>query len=457
MCFSLSELPHIHPASLVDPASHSPALLELVDTELSEPIIYHFLDEVYKTADRARHSRGGFFESTAYYSLFAKLGETALSCAEVSTATVLVALVYLDRIRSRLVIYPEEEDGSLERLLLGALVVADKSTNDADTALGNHHWAGAGPILTAGQIGEFERYLLRLLDWKLDVSEEDLLKHHQKVMKAASLPSTRKPSARRTSICTPRNRRSSVASTISNVPSLVPSSPAPSIGRSSPELPRTPDAQPLWRERKGKFRRFFHLPAKIQRITKAPESLPVSLNRPWRRKGKSKMRGSMENLLRIPHTAWIVPLSPYKFHVRCSSQLRMPFSQCRCFSVSDFKLGRGGAGFVSATEPDSHACAGDLVRGVVVLVRQHAMLGPVLRYALPIRGHHVHCRGLLPVHLLPISPATPPAAFPRSLVASRRCRRGPQPRLLVLQPVAPLVPRLRLASWPSRRACVDEH
>ncbi|KAF7305621.1 Cyclin N-terminal domain-containing protein [Mycena chlorophos] len=231
----------------------------------------HFLDEVYKTADRARHSRGGFFESSAYYSLFAKLGETVLSRAEVSTSTVLVALVYLSRVGSRLVIYPEEEDSSLERLLLGALVVADKYTNDADTALGNRHWAGAGPILTAGQIGEFERYFLRLLDWNLDVSEGDLLKHHQRVIKAASLPSPRKLSARRTSICTPRNRRSSVASTISNIPSLVPSSPAPSIGPHSPELPRTPDAQPLRRERKGRFRRFFYLPTKSRRMVEKSE------------------------------------------------------------------------------------------------------------------------------------------------------------------------------------------
>ncbi|KAF7305620.1 Cyclin N-terminal domain-containing protein [Mycena chlorophos] len=58
--------------------------------------------------------------------------------------------------------------------------------------------------------------------------------------------------------------------------------------------------------------------------------------------------------------AWTIPLAPYEVH----------------WTSSWIKLGLGGAGFVSATEPqaDSHACPGDLARGVVVLVRQHAML-----------------------------------------------------------------------------------
>ncbi|KAJ7706817.1 hypothetical protein B0H17DRAFT_1192382 [Mycena rosella] len=76
----------VHAAFLVDPANHSPALLQLIDIKLSRPVI-------------------------------------------VASPTVLAALVYVARARPHLSIALEE--WALERVFLSALIAASKYTNDS--------------------------------------------------------------------------------------------------------------------------------------------------------------------------------------------------------------------------------------------------------------------------------------------------------------------------------------
>ncbi|KAF7305625.1 Cyclin N-terminal domain-containing protein [Mycena chlorophos] len=221
-----------HPASLVDPASHSPALLELVGIELTGPVIYYLCDSVLQIVNAATD---GYFDKRTHFPLFCNFADLVISEAEISTSTTLVALVYLARVRrlNHLVIDEDEEDGALERLLLGALVVANKYTRE--DAMKNLYWALASRIFATYEVSRFERDFLALLEWDLSVSEEDLMCHHRDAMAMASL-------ARAVSRRPARCRQPSVASevTIRAVPSLVPSAPvsaADQLARSSSPSP----------------------------------------------------------------------------------------------------------------------------------------------------------------------------------------------------------------------------
>ncbi|KAI9428671.1 hypothetical protein H4582DRAFT_1829841, partial [Lactarius indigo] len=61
-------------------------------------------------------------------------------------------------------------------LLLGALVIADRYMDD--NALSNAQWAVVTKRFTRWQIGQMEREFLSVLNWKLGVSQEDLLTWH---------------------------------------------------------------------------------------------------------------------------------------------------------------------------------------------------------------------------------------------------------------------------------------
>ncbi|KAJ7706792.1 hypothetical protein B0H17DRAFT_867022, partial [Mycena rosella] len=124
----------VHAASLVDPANHSPALLQLIDIKLSRPVIEYVVDCVSETVDYAmsRTSPG----RTHYHAKFTTFVSTVLSRAEVAPPTVLTALVYVARARPHLSIAVEE--WALERVFLGALIAASKYTNDS--TLKNVHW-----------------------------------------------------------------------------------------------------------------------------------------------------------------------------------------------------------------------------------------------------------------------------------------------------------------------------
>jgi hypothetical protein len=150
----------VHQASLVDPSLHSPALLELLDIKLTQPVIDYVVNCVVETADYAmgrtsqqqqqqlqpthprRHhhlSSPSRPSSPAPQSLsaarradFARFVASVLSRADVSAAVVLATLVYVDRAKPHLHIALEE--WVLERVFLGALIVASKVSRPAQSS-----------------------------------------------------------------------------------------------------------------------------------------------------------------------------------------------------------------------------------------------------------------------------------------------------------------------------------
>ncbi|KAJ6544933.1 hypothetical protein B0H10DRAFT_2203014 [Mycena sp. CBHHK59/15] len=72
------------------------------------------------------------------------------------------------------------EHWALERLFLGALVVASKYLNDS--TMKNVHWALCTGIFKTPDIGVMEREFLEVLDFELGVKEHHILFHHGSIM-----------------------------------------------------------------------------------------------------------------------------------------------------------------------------------------------------------------------------------------------------------------------------------
>ncbi|KIM48577.1 hypothetical protein M413DRAFT_59431, partial [Hebeloma cylindrosporum] len=131
----------IHHASLVDPASHHPALLELIDVKVSKQVIEYTVDRVVETVDYAMRrptssSSRGRSSRRPEHTKFTAFVNTVLSRAEVTMPTLLATFVYIDRAKPHLHIGLEQ--WALERVFLGALIVASKYLNDS--TLKNVHW-----------------------------------------------------------------------------------------------------------------------------------------------------------------------------------------------------------------------------------------------------------------------------------------------------------------------------
>ncbi|KAG7448308.1 uncharacterized protein BT62DRAFT_947343 [Guyanagaster necrorhizus] len=226
----------LHPASLVDSAAHSPALLELVNFKISRPVIDYLVDSVAETVDFAMgrpspsFTRGRPTTRRPELADFTSFATTVLSRAEVTMPVVLTSLVYIDRAKPHLHIALEE--WALERVFLGALIIASKYLNDS--TLKNIHWAMCTGVFGKRDIGRIEREFLDVLDFELSVCEADLLSHHAGLTAAVS------PSPSRHSIeqASPRSPLKSHHQR-SSVPPLHPSSPESSDSSSSPETPST--------------------------------------------------------------------------------------------------------------------------------------------------------------------------------------------------------------------------
>ncbi|KAI0697332.1 hypothetical protein C8T65DRAFT_614875 [Cerioporus squamosus] len=173
----------VHPASLVDPSLHSPALMELVDMEMSRTLIEHVVDTVTETVDYAlgrpsSSSRGRSMSRHSEHSKFLKFVTDVLHRAEVKVPALLVTLVYIERAKPHIQIALEQ--WAHERVFLGALILANKYLNDS--TLKNVHWALCTGVFGKRDIGRIEREFLDVLDFELSVHEADLLAHHDTLL-----------------------------------------------------------------------------------------------------------------------------------------------------------------------------------------------------------------------------------------------------------------------------------
>ncbi|KIY49755.1 hypothetical protein FISHEDRAFT_16088, partial [Fistulina hepatica ATCC 64428] len=167
----------VHPASLVDPALHSTALLELLDLKITRPVIEYLVEVTVETVDYAMDRPATQLRGRALtkrHDRFTTFVTNVLTRAEITFPVVLATLAYIDRSKPHLHIALEE--WAHERVFLGALMVASKYLNDS--TLKNVHWALCTGVFGKRDVGRIEREFLDVLDFELAVTEDDLLSHH---------------------------------------------------------------------------------------------------------------------------------------------------------------------------------------------------------------------------------------------------------------------------------------
>ncbi|TFK72734.1 hypothetical protein BDN72DRAFT_815631 [Pluteus cervinus] len=177
----------VHHASLVDPAQHSPLLLELIDVKITSGVFDYVVDCVVETVDFAMNrptpstSRGFRSSRRPELASFTTFVTNVITRAEVTTPTLLAALAYIDRAKPYLHISIEE--WARERVFLGALIVAAKYLNDS--TLKNVHWALCTGVFGKRDVGRIEREFLDVLNFELAIAESDLLAHYHGIMTVA--------------------------------------------------------------------------------------------------------------------------------------------------------------------------------------------------------------------------------------------------------------------------------
>ncbi|KAG6840199.1 hypothetical protein C0991_008255 [Blastosporella zonata] len=234
---SSSSSSSIHHASLVDSSRHSPALLELIELKITRPIIEYVVDCVVDTVDfamgRPSSSRGRAVARRPEHAKFTTFVTNIITRAEVTTPTLLASLVYIDRAKPHLHIALEE--WALERVFLGAIIVASKYLNDS--TLKNVHWALCTGVFGKRDVGRIEREFLDVLNFELGIREDDLLSHHDGLSAVALVSHSYRASRGFTH---PHSRRTQPHHA-EPVPELEPSSPesSSSPGSASPRTPST--------------------------------------------------------------------------------------------------------------------------------------------------------------------------------------------------------------------------
>ncbi|KAI0352738.1 hypothetical protein OH77DRAFT_1497753 [Trametes cingulata] len=170
----------VDPASRVDPRDHNPRVVEMVKTPLSWSVLDYFLEVLTLTV-------AGSIIGPTYKVAFGLKGmqtmqivKTFLEYTRMDTPAVLVAIVYLTRIRKHLEI--DSEDWVCERLALGALITAFKYINDAPVKA--EHWSRCSGVFSKADICRIEREFLYLLNFEMRVADADLLAHHDGLMRA---------------------------------------------------------------------------------------------------------------------------------------------------------------------------------------------------------------------------------------------------------------------------------
>ena len=230
-------------------------------------------------------SRGKTTTRRPEHTKFITFVTNVLSRAEVTTPTLLAALVYIDRAKPHLHIGLEQ--WALERVFLGSIIVASKvcffffvvlsvivlfidfSKYLNDSTLKNVHWALCTGVFGKRDVGRIEREYLEVLNFELGISEADLLSHHQGLLDAIMyLPP---PSPRFTHHHTARSH----STRHHGVPALDASSPlsssSSSTSSSSPQTPSTMDSSPPTPDRKGQQQSMKKPPVQSRKLINAAQ------------------------------------------------------------------------------------------------------------------------------------------------------------------------------------------
>jgi len=188
--------PLVHEASLVPHSWHSPALLDLIELQFTEPVVDYVVSrtrEVVAWATTNLHTKSIRVQtSKSMRQLPTEPGladfivAIAYRC-RVTMSSVLGALVYLERVKHHLRI--ARDDFPCHRIFLAAIMVSSKYLNDSN--LKNGDWSRCSGLFLPEDILKMELEFLAVLDYRVGISESDLMIHHQPLVPSLSSSFTR--------------------------------------------------------------------------------------------------------------------------------------------------------------------------------------------------------------------------------------------------------------------------
>ncbi|KDE05896.1 hypothetical protein MVLG_03709 [Microbotryum lychnidis-dioicae p1A1 Lamole] len=167
-------MPGRHAASLVPKEEHSPALLKLLKSSLTDTIVEH----VAQKAMSVIRCRDEPINSPAESSI-APLPELDNFIRDICrksrchVPTLLCTLVYLDRLKDRLPVRSCGSPSTRHRVFVAALIVAAKYLNDSSPY--NKNWVRYAGHFRLEEVNLIERQLLCLLDFDLRIGESELI------------------------------------------------------------------------------------------------------------------------------------------------------------------------------------------------------------------------------------------------------------------------------------------
>ncbi|TRM64133.1 hypothetical protein BD626DRAFT_536765 [Schizophyllum amplum] len=173
----------VHPASQVDPIFHTPALMDLLSLDVSQAVKEYIVDVACDAVDFAIDdpiscSRSGMLWTRPDKHYFSAFASNVIENSGVAMPVLLVALVYIRRARGQLRI--DLDEWAYQRVFLGALIAASKYTNDTSPKAA--HWSAYTGTFGKRDVALVEREFLGVLDYRLGITEEDLLVHYDALL-----------------------------------------------------------------------------------------------------------------------------------------------------------------------------------------------------------------------------------------------------------------------------------
>lgn len=163
--------------------SDSQALSILMKSPVSQGMIQHLVNTTLKVIQCKKSKTVSPPNSPAQQSKPLPSLMTFISrlvrYTNVYTGTLLSTLVYLEKLRSKL---PKNAEGlpcTLHRIFLACLIISSKFNNDSSPK--NLHWAEyTDGLFTTKDINLMERQLLNLLNWDVQINNQDLARNLRK-------------------------------------------------------------------------------------------------------------------------------------------------------------------------------------------------------------------------------------------------------------------------------------